>query len=199
MHLIRTLSALVLATGPAVLAAPPVYAGPTASVDLLFGTSTQSLAGPADAMLPSSLYTAGFGLRAGWRFDFGPVWLLPEIGGGYVVERFQSSLEGAHVGRFVAGARIGWSRVVRPELCFEPAVFAHGGGGWYDSELHGPAYDVGLSLDLRIKRRFIAGVHVGYDALAHSIASQEGPFGPPFVTVTDGWVSYGVHGGYLFW
>lgn len=201
MHLLRPLSALVLATAPAVLAAPSAHAGPTASVDLDFGTATNSAPGPTGIYAsPSPLYTAGFVLRVGWRFDVAPVWFVPEIGGGYVVERFEpipttTSAVSGHVGLLFGGGRFGFSVVVQPELRFEPGVFGHVGGGWYSSSLNAPAFDVGLALDLRIRRRFIVGAHVGYDVVILSHVPNE------FLTppVTDPWVSYGLHGGFLFW
>jgi hypothetical protein len=191
------------------------HAGPTVSADLDLGTSTKGAPNPY--IYPgapySLLYTVGFTLRAGWRFDVAPVWFLPEIGGGYAVERY---LEVGTLGRFFGGGRIGWSGVIRPELRFEPSIYGHGGGGWYGSGASGSAFDVGLSLDLRIRGHLIVGAQVGYDVVTvypqaapctpqMGITTPTGPITLPCATplpspsVADPWVSYGIHAGWLFW
>src|SRR5205807_564135 len=101
----------------------------------------------------SLLYIAGFTLRAGWRFDVGPFFLLPEIGAGYALERFTMNGD-AHVGRVFGGGRAGWSGPLGPGLRIEPAIYGHAGFGWYDSHLNGPAFDAGVALDLRIRTHF---------------------------------------------
>jgi hypothetical protein len=222
----RALSTLTaaLALAAAFFATTQAHAGPTVSADLDLGTSTRPTAAFAESTgdTPSSPYTIGFTLRAGWRFDIGPVWLLPEIGGSYAVERFQAetAVTGqptAHLSRFLAGGRIGWSGVGVPAIRFEPAIYGHAGAGWYSAQEDGPAFDVGLSLDLRILRRLIVGVQAGYNVVTilHPAAGTSPspspgcvqtasgcvPLAPSSIAipaVSDGWVSYGLHAGVLF-
>jgi hypothetical protein len=222
---------VLLALAAPLTSATSAHAGPTVSADLDLGTSTKS-GPPANAIAPSGptpspLYTAGFGLRAGWRFDvapagFLPVWFLPELGGSYVVERFQGVPTALpppdlSLGRFFAGGRIGISVALRTELQLEPSIYGHGGGGWY-SQSSGSAFDVGLSLDLRIQRHFIVGAQVGYDVVTVYSRNATSPCTPttiitaggpvtlpcpivssPVLATADPWVSYGIHAGWLFW
>ena len=206
-------------------AATRAHAGPTVNTDLDLGTSTKST--PSSTSIaplspaPSPLYTAGFGLRAGWRVDMAPVWFLPELGASYVVERSQQVPRAVppsdlSLARFFVGGRVGWSGALRPELQFEPSIYGHGGGGWY-SQSSGSAFDVGLSLDLRIRQHFIVGAQVGYDVVTVYSSTSTAPCQPTTIMTTSGtvtlpcpvivsapsvadpWVSYGIHAGWLFW
>ncbi len=205
----------------------PAHAGPTVSADLDLGTSTRSTtpsaAGVAALLpLPAPLYVTGFTFRAGWRFDLAPVWFLPELGAGYEVEHFPSSVQGlptlypsttAAMERFLVGGRIGWSGVgLGSAVQVEPSIFGHFGGGWYDawfSDTSGVACDVGLSLDFRIQKHFLVGAQVGYDVVTVPSRTTSTTVTTPLGTVTvpgvttpgfdDPWVSYGIHAGWLFW
>jgi hypothetical protein len=206
----------------ATLLTTQAHAGPTVSTDLDLGTSTKGTpsgigpVGPA----PSPLYTVGFALRAGWRFDVAPVWFLPEIGGGYAVEQYleasptSAAPSNRPLGRLFLGGRIGWSGMLQPELRVEPSIFGHGGGAWYSAGASGSAFDVGLSLDLRIRRHLIVGAHMAYDVVtvypqspACTPMTVITPVGPETLpcptssgpTIADPWVSYGIHAGWLFW
>src|ERR1700760_2553381 len=92
------------------------HAAPTVSADLDMGTSTDRTAVARQIGVPgflaAPLYVVGFTLRAGYRFDLGSFFLLPELGGGYVAERFvpepgggatTGSLGGRSVSRFFVG------------------------------------------------------------------------------------------------
>ena len=185
------------------------HAGPTLSTDLDLGTSTRSL--PPGEVPPSPLYILGFVLRAGWRFDLSPVWFLPEVGVGYASERFADIFDGpsenANLTRFFGGGRIGWSSPLGPQLHLEPAIYGHVGAGWYSgfyNQMTGYACDVGVSLDLRIRRHLLVGAQLGYDVVTIPPQPELTPSGATYITTTapaiaDPWVSYGLHAGWLFW
>jgi hypothetical protein len=173
----RTSAALALAAPLSTSSA--AHAGPTVATDLDLGTSvgqgitayTRSSSPPTGpvASFPA-LYVVGFRVRAGWRFDVGPVWLLPEIGGGYDVERFHegAGVQGYALPRAFGGGRAGVSVPLAPSLRFEPGVYGHTGYARYwltGGPDDGLANDVGLSLDLRFLRYFIVGAQVGYDVV----------------------------------
>jgi hypothetical protein len=228
----RSLPLLItpLALAVSLTLAPSAHAGPTVAADLDLGTSVKRDYLPAgdqnpEPYSPSALYVTGFRIRAGWRFDVGPVFLLPEIGGGYDVERFAFSgfpTITSSLPRVFAGGRAGLSLPLAPLLRLEPAIYGHVGDAWYQGEVRGNglATDVGLALDLRILKLVLVGVHVGYDVVTvwESLPSGDmvNPPAPNCVqTVTgcvpqtpvstgpfalaDRWVSYGVHAGVLFW
>jgi hypothetical protein len=213
LRLLPTVAAL-LALAAFSTVTTQAHAGPTVSADLDLGTSVLPSGTYIAATQPvgDPLYLVGFTLRAGWRFDLGPVWLLPEIGGGYAVERFQFP-EGMvlDLGRFFGGARVGWSGVLlAPELRFEPSIFGHVGGGWYSDQMTGVSFDAGISLDLRIRQHFIVGAQAGYDVVRVPPMGSQGQcsmvaFGMPCDTIRgtpallDEWVTYGIHAGWLFW
>jgi len=210
---------LLLALSAPLTSATPAHAGPTASADLDLGTSTR----PTSPGGPSPLYTVGITLRAGWRLalDRVPVWFLPEIGASYAVDRIRSGVGStvgsttSPLGRIFGGGRVGWTYGLRPELRFEPSIFGHAGAGWPVAGLIGSAFDVGLSLDLRIREHFIVGAQVGYDVvtvyppsttyppttviIAGTPVTLPGGTTGPFPPIADPWVSYGVHAGWLFW
>ncbi len=213
-HLVGLLAVATITT-----LTPCATAGPTVSADLDLGTATKSRLPISDGCalfpVPAPLYTVGFTLRTGWRFDVGPLWIVPELGGSFGIERWTSNqtlvaggLGDSQLGRLFGGARIGWAGVVlAPALRFESALFGHLGAGWYDSGAIGSAFDVGLSLDLRIRERFIVGVQVAYDVVTvwpsgpDPICGPENGFacGSPPSPVADPWVTYGIHAGWLFW
>ena len=223
LHLPRPLSTLTaaLALAAAFFTTTPAHAGPTVSADLDLGTSlggrnvasgTGSLMAPG----PSPLYIVGFRARAGWRFDIGPLWLLPEIGGGYDVERFAGAGVESSLPRAFGGARAGLSLPLLPALRLEPGVYGHAGFAQYQADDNGTAFDAGLALDLRILRRLLVGVQVGYDVVTvwHPGSEPSTPspgcamnaFGVCAPTsaggsspLADRWLSYGLHAGVLFW
>jgi RNA polymerase sigma-70 factor, ECF subfamily len=205
-------AALVLAT------TSPAHAGPTVSADVDLGSSTKGAPTPSSAGAvppgPSALYAVGFGLRAGYRFDLTPAWwLLPEIGAQYTVLRTytygDTNEAESGVSRVFGGGRAGWSGVLRPDLRIEPAVYGHAGVGWYHLPENGTAFDVGASIDLRIRWRCFVGVQLGYTVVTvwHPagrsvvVVVPTGPVTLPGAANADAnpWVSLGLHAGFLFW
>jgi hypothetical protein len=210
-------AALALAV---VTATPQAHAGPTISADLDLGTSIHhDIANPygLGSLSPraSPLYVLGFRVRAGWRFDLGPVWLLPEIGGGYDIERYVSDAgttqQTPHLPRVFGGGRVGLSLSLGPGLRFEPGLYGHAGFAQYQADYNGSAFDTGLSLDLRVLKFLIVGAQVGYDVVTvwHPWSDQPNPVGTGSggimmmpggsTALADKWVSYGLHAGVLFW
>ncbi len=215
----------ILATALALTS--PAAAGPTVAADLDLGTSVKRTYLPGAApdggpTPPAALYLVGLRIRAGWRFDVGPVFLLPEIGGGYDVERFTGAPSSAlSLPRVFGGARAGLSLALAPALRFEPAIYGHAGDAWYaGARGNGLALDTGLALDLRLLKYVIVGVQVGYDVVTVWQSQPSGSLvNPPTsgcaplatgcatstttpagaLALADGWVSYGVHAGVLFW
>ncbi len=236
MNRSRALSS-ALALAATFSASHPAHAGPTVAADLDLGTpvgrgiaasiaSAVPPTGPV-ASLPA-LWIVGFRVRAGWRFDVGPVWLLPEIGGGYDVERTHegTGIHGYPLPRGFGGARAGVSLPLAPLVRFEPGIYGHVGYARYwltGGPDDGLANDVGLSLDLRILRYLIVGAQVGYDVVTVWKSPPVSPSYPPppmsgcsafgpcsgsqlpppasggSVALADKWLSYGVHAGVLFW
>ncbi len=190
---------LAAAAALAVLAtaAPSAVAGPTVSADLDLGTSIgrdlSPSPGPAGTAQTSLLYIAGFRIRAGWRFDLGPVFLVPEIGGGYDVQRFSGAPDGS-LPRAFGGARGGLSLPLLPLLRLEPGVYGH--IGYAPSTGPGLANDVGLALDLRLLRFLLVGAHVGYEVVTRWVSTA--PFSEGTVAIADRWIGYGVHAGVVF-
>ncbi len=214
----RTLRAL---SAPLVLAATlfttPAHAGPTLGADLDLGTSTYTLSHPSNTLggedpRRSALYDVGFRIRAGWRFDLGPFFIVPEVGFGYDVERYTSNdiqfVTNDTLIRVLGGARAGWSFPLLPALRFEPAIYGHLG---YARNIHadtnGLANDVGLALDLRFFKLLTVGAHLGYDVVTQWIPGAACPApSPSFLcepnpgrTAGDGWLAYGVQAGVIFW
>ena len=165
-------------------------AGPTVSADLDLGTSIGRDTAPTQTSL---LYIAGFRIRAGWRFSLGPVFLVPELGGGYDVQRFSGAPDGS-LPRVFGGARAGLSLPVLPLLHFEPGLYGH--VGYAPSHGAGLANDVGLALDLRLLRVLLIGAHVGYEVVTRWVSLA--PISPESVAVADEWIGYGVHAGVVF-
>ena len=112
----------------------PAQPSPPTSTWARQSSTTRS---PALILAPPTgapLYIVGFRIRAGWRFDVGPVFLLPELGGGYDVEHFASGTTVSvplGVPRVFAGGRAGFSIPLAPALRFEPAIYGHLGDAWY--------------------------------------------------------------------
>ena len=80
-RLLPTVAAILALAGFSTLTTPAL-AGPTVSADLDLGTSVMTGSASSSYIYTpypasSPLYLVGFTLRAGWRFDLGPVWLLP--------------------------------------------------------------------------------------------------------------------------
>ncbi len=152
-------------------------------------------------MGPSPLYVVGFRVRAGWRFDLGPIWLLPELGGGYDNERDAAGNPGVSLPRAFGGLRGGVSLPVAPAFRLEPAVYGHLGWAWYvtSAPMDGLAADVGAALDLRFLQRFMVGVHLGYDVVTTKLTVEGPPPSSSTVALADGWLAYGLHAGAMFW
>lgn len=145
-------------------------------------------------------FTAGIGARFGWRFDVGPVWLQPEVGGHYTAitpigcdgcrrSTFPSTKDAA---RFLGGVRLGGSGLISGVI--EPSIFGHAGYGWllsFESELTGPAFDVGFALDVKVVRYFRFGAHGAYNVLAPT-SGVDGPI------PAEKWISVGLHLGVAF-
>jgi hypothetical protein len=170
------------------------HAGPTVAADLDLGTSVGQGVNayvrglnPSGGSIspPAALYVTGLRLRAGWRFDVGPVWILPEVGGGYDVERFQDGPSGGGhpLPRAFGGARAGVSLPLAPLVRFEPGIYGHAGYARYwltAAPDNGLASDVGLALDLHLFRYLIVGAQVGYDVVTlWQPLPTSGPTTPP--------------------
>jgi hypothetical protein len=231
----RALIPVTFAAGLTALAllsfAPAVHAGPTAAVDLDLGTSVGMGVIQNPPVLPPQAaqpYVVGFRVRAGWRFDIGPFWILPEIGGGYDVERVVLVVEetrtvGSSLPRVFAGARAGLSFPLAPAVRLEPALYGHVGYAYYEGGPGALANDVGLALDVRFLERFMLGAHVGYEVVTQWVPGlvslppgpTTGKCGPGFgspqscplptpmgeqVSIASGdkWIGYGVHFGVVF-
>jgi hypothetical protein len=158
--------------------------------------------------LGTERFLIGGGGRFGWRFDLGPVWLQPEAAGGYVRfigETCPSCVANEHAIRALGGARIGGSGLVSRVI--EPAIFGHAGYGWvrlrtYDldgraveDDLKGPAFDVGVALDVRAVRWFRFGAHATYNVVvAHLDLGPKAQASWPDVK----WIGFGLHAGAAF-
>lgn len=104
----------------------------------------------------------GFGVsgRLGFRidlvdFDVGPLFVTPEVGGGY-----WTFGDAGHPGRAFAGARVGLGSR------FQPSIFAHAGYGLVRSvgnyNFDGFTADGGVALEFQIVPTLGVGVHSGY-------------------------------------
>ena len=82
-------------------------------------------------------FSYGLGGRFGYKIAFArsPVWLLPEIGGHFMVG------PDAQAGNVFGGAGLGLDGIVQPN------VFAHLGLGFIGNSLLGPSTDVGVGVD----------------------------------------------------
>ena len=148
-------SVLALATSRA------AYGAPTVSVDLGAGLPLRPALGPAMS------YVLDAGVRAGWRFDTGVLFVVPEIGFQYSRFSPQAPIGLTGLGRVLGGLRLGASVPVGPGLALEPAVYAH--GGWATANVSRAAFDGGLALDVRIGRHLLVGVAAGYDVWRYQL------------------------------
>ncbi len=179
MNRSRALSS-ALALAATFSASHPAHAGPTVAADLDLGTpvgrgisasiaSAVPSTGPV-ASLPA-LYVVGFRVRAGWRFDVGPVWLLPEIGGGYDVERTH---EGTGIPRIPPASRL--RRRARRRVTSSRPSFASSPGSTATSAMRGTGSSAAPTTAWRTTwasrstyadrlRYLIVGAQVGYDVV----------------------------------
>lgn len=100
--------------------------------------------------------SVGYGVdgRLGYRLSLGPIFLQPEIQGGFV------SFDPTLFTRFGGGARVGLGGIVQPSL------YAHAGYGTANQGVSGGfRMDAGLALDIRVVPFLSFGAHVGYDML----------------------------------
>lgn len=132
----------------------------------------------------------GFGLsgRVGYRVDLGPLWLAPELGGGYLsfgdIGRYS-----LHPSRMYGGGRVGLGGFLQPQL------YAHAGYGWMgglgDVSFRGAMFEVGVALDVQLLPIFGIGTHLGY-------ASNDNINGGDVAQEAFNWVNFGVHAGLTF-
>jgi hypothetical protein len=137
------------------------------------------------------------GGRFGWRFDPGPVWIQPEVGGsytGFFFHRCDGCLPANHASRILGGLRFGGAGLISGVI--EPALFGHAGYGWAQviRSGRGPAFDLGFALDVKAVRHFHFGVHGAYNVVMSSVDVVSGASAPATVR----WLSYGVHLGAAF-
>lgn len=96
----------------------------------------------------------GFDGRFGYRLGVGPIFVQPELDGGYV------GFTGAHMARFMVGGRLGLDGI------FQPQLFAHGGVGTtdvgYETDF-GYRFDGGLALDLKAIPLLSLGLHGAFN------------------------------------
>lgn len=184
---LRRAASIILVLATALLTPAPARAAGGGHID-----ADLDLGAPLD----TGSLSIGAGGRLGWRFDFGPVWLQPEVAGHYTsflnAANTDSSASGGsiHVVRVLGGARLGGAGLISGVI--EPALFGHAGYGWFSSRTKGTAFDVGFALDVKIVRHFSFGAHGAYNVVADS-SEFIGASVPAFK-----WVSYGVHAGAYF-
>lgn len=163
---------------------PEAKAGPVIGLDLDLGT----------ALNPNQVdFSAGGGLRLGYRFGIPGSWLYiqPEIGGHYMRFGFNSDSVGYdYAGIVNAGLKLGLSGVVQPN------IFGHLGlgilgynatGNGDTSGAFGPAGDVGVGLDFRIVPGFLLGAQIAYN----SVLVPGGINGEDVVAAK--WVNFGIN------
>jgi len=129
-------------------------------------------------MPPNTSIGPGFLATLGYRFGLGPVFLQPEIQGGYSV--FPGAEAPPHVARILGGARFGLGGLVQPQ------VFAHAGGGFTGAPGTGPAFDGGIGLAFKLVPIFSFGVQGAYNVVLDT------------GDATMKWLSFGVHVGLEF-
>jgi hypothetical protein len=143
-------------------------------------------------------YSTSLGAQVGYRFDLGPVWIQPEVGGSFT--GFHTTYADLDVPRIVGGARLG----VPFARLLQVAVYAHGGVGWYGTAARGGTGTVGLALDVTPVRHFSVGAHVGYSGLLTGPISLGACVPVPPIPCTAPasssiqWIAAGVHGGFVF-
>jgi hypothetical protein len=134
----------------------------------------------------------GFDARIGDEVFLDPVYLTPEVAGGYMAL-------GVAVARFGAGLRFGVRSTVAP------ALFIHAGYGVISYSIpdepvaasgavEGVAFDTGFALDFRPEKSFSAGIHVAYNGILGITDSpaERGAFGQVH------WLSLGAHAAAYF-
>jgi hypothetical protein len=130
----------------------------------------------------------GFSGRMGYRFELGPIWLAPELGGGYISFRDIGGYS-LHPARIFGGGRLGLRGFVQPQ------IYGHAGYGWLgglgDINLNGAMFEVGVALDLRVLPILGIGIHGGY-------TSNENINGDAVGRDAFNWVNVGAHVGLTF-
>ena len=163
----------------------PARAGAYAAADLDVGMPLHATA---------ATYGLGAGGRLGWRFNVGPAWIAPEVGGHYLAFLGTSGIytdqPNDQVARVFGGARFGLAGPV------QPSFYGHVGAGWLGAHAVGPALDVGFALDLALVPHFTFGAQLGYDValIWHGTDPTFGAF-PPYVVR---WINAGLHAGVAF-
>jgi len=161
------------------------HAGPIIGLDLDLGT----------ALNPNQVdFSAGGGLRLGYRFGIPGSWLYlqPEIGGHYMHFGYNADTGAGYdySGIVNGGLKIGLSGVVQPN------IFGHLGLGFLgyndgvsagDTFAVGPAADVGVGLDFRVVPGFLLGAQVAYN----SVLVPGGVNGEDVVAAK--WVNFGIN------
>ncbi len=159
---------------------------PALVAGLLLTASREAAAGPsigADFNLGKPVgdtggsLTTGIDGRLGYRIGLGPIFLEPEIGGGYLA--FSGSGASQHLERVFAGGRFGLGGLVQPQ------IYGHGGYGWITSDLHGPEGDVGFALNFKLIPYFHFGAQVGYNVVSTDFGAAK-------------WVNFGLNAGVTF-
>jgi hypothetical protein len=139
----RLCNGLGLAAALAVLAAPASVRAGDFAVGLDVG-----------AVVPTDRgFTVGAGVdaRFGYRLPVGPVWLQPELDGGF------RRIETLNIGRMTAGVRFGLGGLVEPQLQI------HGGAAFGD--VPGSTFDGGGTVDVHVSVVTV-GVHGGVALVA---------------------------------
>lgn len=167
-----------LASGAVLLTSSEASAGVTIHLEQDFGVITN---GGSDVGF-------GFSGRLGYRAKIGPLWLGPELGGGYLtfgdIGRYS-----LHPSRMYGGGRIGLGGVLQPQL------YGHAGYGWMgdvgDVSFRGAMFEAGVALDIEILPVVGIGAHLGYTSNdnINGGAAGQGAFN---------WVNFGVHAGLTF-
>jgi hypothetical protein len=155
------------------------HAGPHIGLDLDLGT----------AFANRLQFSYGLGGRLGYKVGLGPIFILPEIGGHYMLfgtsDARGNVLYATRAGRVFGGGAIGFGRVV------QPSIFGHAGFGWLNGGNAGPAADVGAALDIRIVRFFSLGAAVSYNTVT---VLKEGTN----VIESARWINFGLRAGVTF-
>jgi hypothetical protein len=143
-------------------------------------------------------YALGIGGRAGWRFDLGPAWIGPQLGGGYVSYQGQpnditdESTGAPHAARILAGLRFGMAGRV------QPSFYGHVGAGWLGAHEVGPTFDAGFALDFALVPHFVFGAQLGYNVVAVWSSGPVEPGESAGVLVVARWMGTGLHAGVAF-
>lgn len=167
-----------LTAGAVLSFSAPANAGLTIHVEQDFGVVTN---GGAD-------FGLGFSGRIGYRIGLGPLWIAPELGGGYL-SFGEVGANSIHPSRVYGGGRLGLGGFVQPQ------IYGHAGYGWMggvrDISFRGAMFEVGGALDLRVIPLLGIGVHAGYTS---NDSINEGLLGRGAIN----WVNFGVHAGLTF-